>query len=121
MIFTITINIVIITVITFIFCVQVYLSNILMLNLFSEANLTVANYLADFLKEQLVQSLQEAIERLVDNFPYLFYFIYLCNIVFVFEIGELAWRLHRGHLHEFTGVYSVKCRELHCTNNEVFH
>ena len=45
-----------------------------MLNLFSEANLTVANYLADFLKEQLVQSLQEAIERLVDIFPYLFIF-----------------------------------------------
>ena len=84
MIFTITINIVIITVITFIFCVQVYLSNILMLNLFSEANLTVANYLADFLKEQLVQSLQEAIERLVDIFLYLFIFYLFVQYCFCF-------------------------------------
>ena len=84
MIFIITINIVIITVITFIFWAQVYLSNILMLNLFSEANLTVANYLADFLKEQLVQSLQEAIERLVDIFLYLFIFYLFVQYCFCF-------------------------------------
>ena len=84
MIFIITINIVIITVITFIFWAQVYLSNILMLNLFSEANLTVANYLADFLKEQLVQSLQEAIERLVDIFLYLFIFYLFVEYCFCF-------------------------------------